>query len=168
MWEKQLWRKSPQPSSYHWSSSLAYILYLSSILRKKKKKTRAFVEKMACREVCVQYTWTQFSPLPMSYLTWFFCLWGFAVERPVTWERVNDSEHQLLLNNLLAPTWSHFFSIPRYQQSQLTHTNAQGTERHSFPSHLAISFVECLLGFSGFVLFKSRGGRGCNFTILIQ
>lgn len=36
---------------------------------KKKRKTRAIVEKMACIEVCVQYTWTQFSPLPMSYLT---------------------------------------------------------------------------------------------------
>lgn len=44
-------------------------LYPILELHFEKEKKRAIIEKMACIEVCVQYTWTQFSPLPMSYLT---------------------------------------------------------------------------------------------------
>lgn len=121
------------------------------------------VGKGACVEVCVQYTWTQFSLLPVYYFTWFFFLWGSAIGRPATWE-TNDSEHQQLLNNLFTPTHSHFFSIPRYQQSQLTHTNAQWMERQIvfLANRLYHLFNICWVFL---VLFCFRVGVGVDVTL---
>lgn len=77
----------------------------------------AMMEKLACIEVFVQYT--RGHSLVLCSSSCFFSPWGFAADKPTTWETVNDSsEHQLMLKYLLTPNWSPFLSIPRYQQSQ--------------------------------------------------
>lgn len=85
------------------------------------------------RGMCTVHTWTWFSPLPVYHLTCFSSPWGVAADWPAKWETENDLlEHQLMLKILWTSTWSPFFSIPGYQESQLTHTNAQCKERHRF------------------------------------
>lgn len=94
---------------------LPFILCLGCVLRrrrKRKKKKKCYGWKTGLpRGMCMGHRRMPFSPLPMYHLTCFFPPWGFVAGRPATWE-TKSLEHQLMLKNLLSPTWPPFFSIP--------------------------------------------------------